>query len=75
MAERHMRLRLFRPFVLYWPMRRLRKGQNTTEYFLLMCAMLAVFGLVGSFIKDYIPKLMDRAFEMIVDAALSLALP
>jgi hypothetical protein len=56
-------------------MRRLRKGQNTTEYFLLMCAMLAVFGLVGSFIKDYIPKLMDRAFEMIVDAALSLALP
>jgi hypothetical protein len=56
-------------------MRRLRRGQNTTEYFLLLCAMLVVFGLVGNFIKNYIPKLMDRAFEMTVDAALSLALP
>ena len=61
--------------MLYWHMRRLRPGQNTTEYFLLLCALLVVFGLVGSFLKSYIPKLMDRAFELILDAALSLALP
>jgi hypothetical protein len=52
-----------------------RRGQNTTEYCLLLCALLVVFGLVASFLKNYIPKLADRAFELIVNAALSLALP
>ncbi|MCX5795228.1 MAG: hypothetical protein NTY77_07035 [Elusimicrobia bacterium] len=56
-------------------MRGRRPGQNTTEYFLLLCSMLVVFGLVGSFLKSYIPKLMDHAFELILDAALNLALP
>lgn len=54
---------------------RRRPGQNTTEYFLLLCAMLTVLGIVANFLKNYIPMLMDRAFELIVDAALQLALP
>jgi hypothetical protein len=56
-------------------MRGWRPGQNTTEYFLLLCAMLTVFGLVGTFIKNYIPQLLDRALDLILNAALSLALP
>jgi hypothetical protein len=56
-------------------MRRLRPGQNTTEYFLLLCSLLVVFGLVASFLKSYIPKLMDNAFDLIINAAMSLALP
>jgi hypothetical protein len=56
-------------------MRAGRPGQNTTEYFLLLCAMLTVFGVVGGFLKSYTPLLMERAFALIVDAALQLALP
>jgi len=53
----------------------LRPGQNTTEYLLLMAAVLVVFNVVAFKLKSYLPELTERLLDLIVRAALSLAMP
>lgn len=52
-----------------------RRGQNTTEYLLLLCAMVMLSQVAYKFLSGYIPVLTERVIDLILTTALSLAAP
>lgn len=52
-----------------------RRGQSSVEYMLLLCMGVTVAVIVGSFLKKYVPGLLDRVLDKITDVALSMAAP
>lgn len=54
---------------------RARKGQASVEYLLLICSIVVLIELSGLALKHYMPQLIERVFESITDAVLTLASP
>lgn len=52
-----------------------RRGQASVEYMLLLCTVLTMALLTGSFLAKYGRELVDRAAEKVLAAAITLALP
>ncbi|MDX6769134.1 MAG: hypothetical protein SF051_06350 [Elusimicrobiota bacterium] len=52
-----------------------RRGQASTEYLLLLCTVLCMSLLTGSFLARYGRELTDRMAEKLLDAALELSRP
>lgn len=51
---------------------KLRKGQNTVEYMLMLAVVVGVVLIAGVFIKRYIPTLWEQIQGLISGAAGSL---
>lgn len=54
---------------------RSRRGQASVEYMLLLCTVLTMALMTGTFLAKYGRDLVDRAAEKVLEAALTLALP
>lgn len=54
---------------------RSRRGQASVEYLLLLCTVLCMSLLTGSFLAKYGRDLTDRMAEKLLDAAIQLAQP
>ena len=50
-----------------------RRGQASVEYLLLLCAVLTVTVLTGSFLARYGRELSDVMAEKLLDAAIELS--
>ena len=54
---------------------KLRKGQNTVEYLLMLAVITGVVLIAGVALKNYIPKLFAQIQGMIGNAAQTLGSP
>lgn len=54
---------------------RSRRGQASVEYLLLLCSVLCVSLLTGSFLAKYGRDLTDQMAAKLLDAAIQLAQP
>ena len=52
-----------------------RRGQSTTEYMMLLCAVVALAAISGGAIQKYLPQVTERLLDAILSAALQLASP
>ncbi len=58
-----------------FPYMRSRRGQASTEYLLLLCTVLCMSLLTGTFLAKYGKELTDRMADRLLDAAIQLSRP
>jgi uncharacterized protein (UPF0333 family) len=56
-------------------MRRLRRGQASVEYMLLLCTVLVLALMTGAFLNKFGRSLLDDLAMKLLEAAITLAMP
>lgn len=52
-----------------------RRGQGTTEYLLLLCMATTVAIVTGAFLKHFVPDILDRVLDKMLEVAIRMASP